>query len=209
MNESYSLVEKMDVLSIGLFGLAVGALTLGLIQVHVIPVHDEMAVSIICLIFGGLVQLLAGVIDIRYHEQLGGTALTMYGTFWTTIFLIKILGLTTGFHWDNILYLPIVIVYTGFSSIMIYLTAHKNLSLMILHILITLTFLADIGIKLSFPYEKYAGLGHILIGTFAFYYAIATLTNKFTQKNILPLGSPPMTLASSRLLRGRSSCNHN
>ena len=34
------------------------------------------------LVFGGLVRMLGGIADIRYHEQLGATALRMYVFFW-------------------------------------------------------------------------------------------------------------------------------
>lgn len=181
---------KIDVLSIGLFGLAVGALTLGCVQIGFIPHNDDLAISIICLIFGGLVQIVAGLVDIKYHDQLGGTALTMYGFYWTTVFTVKILGLIEGFHWDNILYLPIVIVYALFSSTMIYLTGHKSLTLMILHIFITAVFTIDILIKLNFPFEYYAGIDHIIIGLVALYHALATLVNKYKCEVKLPLGNP-------------------
>ena len=181
---------KIDVLSVGLFGLAVGALTLGCAQMGIIPHNDDLAISIICLIFGGIVQIVAGMVDVRYHDQLGGTALTMYGFYWTTVFTVKLLGLVEGFHWDNVLFLPIVAIYAIFSAVMIYLTGHKSLVLMILHIFITAVFTIDILIKLNFPYEYYAGVDHVIIGIVALYHALATLVNKFTQKATFPLGKP-------------------
>jgi len=188
MNHKIEL--KIDVLSIGLFGLAVGALTLELIQVGFIPPPDTIAVSVICLIFGGIVQVVAGSIDIKHHDQLGGTALTMYGYFWVTVFTIKILDLTQGFHWDEILFLPIVTIYFLFSAIMIYLTGHKNFTLMLLHVFITFTFGFDIFMKLGHSYGFFVGVGHLGIGSIAFYHAAATLVNKFTGKQRLPLGRP-------------------
>ena len=182
---------KVDVLSIGLFGLAVGAMTLGLVQVGIIPHNDDMAISIICLVFGGIVQIVAGMIDVRYHDQLGGTALTMYGFYWTTVFTVKILGLSGGFHWDNVLFLPLVAIYALFSAIMIYLTGHKSKALMILHVFITIVFILDVLIKLNFKFEYYAGVDHIIIGLLALYHAMVTLINKFTGKAGVLLGTPP------------------
>ena len=181
---------RIDVLSVGLFGLAVGALTLGFVQIGVIPHKDDLAIAIICLIFGGIVQIVAGLVDIRYHDQLGGTALTMYGFYWTTVFIVKILGLFEGFHWDNILFLPLVIVYALFSATMVYLTGHKNKTLMILHVFITLVFIIDIFIKLNFPMEYYAGITHIFIGLVALHHAMVTLINKYTGKIGMLLGQP-------------------
>ena len=184
---------KIDVLSVGLFGLAVGALTLGFVQIGIIPHNDDLAISIICLIFGGLVQVVAGMVDIKYHDQLGGTALTMYGFYWTSIFIVKILGLVEGFHWDNILFLPIVAIYTIFSLIMIYLTGHKSFTLMLLHVFITAVFTIDIFIKLNYPFEYYAGIDHIIIGSIALYHAMVTLVNKYTGKAGYLLGNPPFS----------------
>lgn len=183
---------RIDVLSIGLFGLAVGALTLGLIQIGYIPSPDSIAVSIICLTFGGLVQIIAGSIDVKHHDQLGGTALTMYGFFWTTVFTIKILNLSQGYHWDEILFLPIVVVYFLFSAVMVYLTGHKNLTLMLLHVIITLTFGFDIFVKLGYDYGMQVGFGHIFIGCIAFYHATATLVNRFIGAKRIPLGDAPL-----------------
>lgn len=188
---------RIDVLSIGLFGLAVGALTLGLIQIGYIPSPDSIAVSIICLTFGGLVQIIAGSIDVKHHDQLGGTALTMYGFFWTTVFTIKILNLSQGFHWDEILFLPIVVVYFLFSAVMIYLTGHKNFTLMLLHMVITMTFGFDVFLKLGYNFEMQVGWGHILIGTVAFYHATATLVNRFIGLHKIPLGKAPLGLTNA------------
>ena len=184
---------RIDVLSIGLFGLAVGALTLGFVQIGTIPHNDDLAISIICLIFGGLVQVVAGMVDVRYHDQLGGTALTMYGFYWTSIFVIKILGLVEGFHWDNVLFIPIVSIYAIFSATMIYLTGHKSLTLMLLHIFITSVFIIDVFVKLNYPLEYYAGIDHIIIGLIALYHAMVTLVNKYTGKVGYLLGRPPFS----------------
>lgn len=181
---------RIDVLSIGLFGLAVGALTLGLVQVGIIPHHEDLAISIVCLIFGGLVQIIAGIVDINHEDQLGGTALTMYGFYWTTVFIIKILDLTEGFHWNSILFLPIVFVYAIFSVVMIFLTAYKSLTLMTLHFFIAIVFSIDTLIKLGYPLEYYAGATHLMIGAIALYHAMSTLIFKFTGKDVFPLGEP-------------------
>ncbi|MCA9798749.1 MAG: acetate uptake transporter [Cyanobacteria bacterium HKST-UBA06] len=189
-NNSTNPLFKIDVLSVGLFGLAVGALTLGFVQIGFIPAKDSMAISIICLVFGGLVQILAGLVDIRYNDQLGGTALTMYGFFWTTVFTVKILDLAEGFHWDSVLYFPMVMIYCLFSAMMIYLTAHKNFTLCLLHVIITCTFAMDTMIKLNnAPLELYVGIGHLLIGSLALYHAMGTLVNKFDCFGTIPLGN--------------------
>ena len=64
MTKSETASRQIDVLAIGLFGLAVWALTVGMAQVGRIPEMDRVGVVVIALVFGGLVQVLAGVADI-------------------------------------------------------------------------------------------------------------------------------------------------
>lgn len=184
--------KKIDVLSIGLFGLAVGALTLGFRQLGIIPDQNSIAIEIICLAFGGIVQVLAGIIDINYRDQLGGTALTMYGFFWTTVFSIKLIDTAQNFHWDEVLFLPIVFVYMFFSTVMIYLTAHRNKTLMILHIAIAITFTCDFMVKLGTDLHLQVGAGHIAIGLIALYHALGTLVNEYKRRELIPLGIAPL-----------------
>lgn len=190
--------RRIDVLAIGLFGLAVGALTLGIAQVGGIPETNKVGTLVIALIFGGIVQILAGITDIRYHEQLGGTALTMYGFFWLTVCTAKLVSESTSFHLDMVLYVPIDLVYAAFSAVMVYLTAYRNATLCMLHLIITISFVSTLLARLSLISETGPGIFHIVVGVMAFYHAVASLTQAFTGHQLVPLG-PPL-LHRARLL---------
>ena len=182
--------RRIDVLAIGLFGLAVGALTLGVAQLGWIQQKNMVGALVIALMFGGVVQVLAGITDIRYNEQLGGTALTMYGFLWVTLCTVKLVSASSTFHFDAVLYLPINLVYAVFSGVMVFLTAYRNLTLSALHVVITLTFLATVFARLDFISELLPGWGHIIVGLMAFYHAVGSLTLAFTGRAVLPLGPP-------------------
>ncbi|MBA5873917.1 MAG: hypothetical protein GDA66_05135 [Nitrospira sp. CR1.2] len=184
--------RRIDVLAIGLFGLAVGALTLGVAQLGWIQQKNMVGALVIALMFGGVVQVLAGITDIRYNEQLGGTALTMYGFLWVTLCTVKLVSASSTFHFDAVLYLPINLVYAVFSGVMVFLTAYRNLTLSALHVVITLTFLATVFARLDFISELLPGWGHIIVGLMAFYHAVGSLTLAFTGRAVLPLGPPLM-----------------
>lgn len=190
MTKAESNSRRIDVLAIGLFGLAVGALTVGMAQVGQIPEADKVGVLVIALVFGGLVQVLAGVADIRYHEQLGGTALTMYGFFWFTVSVAQLVSMSTTFHFDGALFVPINLVYVVFSAAMVYLTAYRSVALSLLHVVITLTFVSTVCMRLNLISEMLPGLGHLAVGTLAFYHAIGSLSQAYTGKAIVPLGAP-------------------
>ena len=189
MNEE-NQTRRIDVLAIGLFGLAVGALTLGVAQLGWIQHKNMVGALVIALIFGGIVQLLAGITDIRYNEQLGGTALTMYGFLWITLCTVKLVGTSGTLQFDAVLYAPINLVYAVFSGVMVFLTAYRNLTLSALHVVITMTFLATVFARLDFISELLPGWGHIIVGLMAFYHAVGSLTQAFTGRSILPLGPP-------------------
>ena len=182
--------RRIDVLAIGLFGLAVGALTLGVGQLGWISQKNTVGALVIALIFGGVVQLLAGITDIRYNEQLGGTALTMYGFLWIALCTVKLVSASTTFQFDHVLYAPIDLVYAVFSAVTVYLTAYRNFTLSALHVVITLTLLATTFARLDYISELLPGVGHIVVGLMAFYHAVASLTQAFTGTALFPLGPP-------------------
>lgn len=188
MTRAESNSRRIDVLAIGLFGLAVGALTVGMAQVGQIPEMDKVGVLVIALVFGGLVQVLAGIADIRYNEQLGGTALTMYGFFWFTVSLAQLVSMSTTFHFDSALFVPINLVYVFFSAAMVYLTAYRSVALSVLHVVITLTFVSTVCMRLNLISEMFPGVAHLAVGTLAFYHAIGSLSQAYTGKAIVPLG---------------------
>lgn len=191
--------RRIDVLAIGLFGLAVGALTLGVAQLGWISEKNTIGALVIALIFGGIVQLLAGITDIRYNEQLGGTALTMYGFLWLTLCSVKLVSTSTTFHFDAVLYAPINLVYTAFSAVMVYLTAYRNVTLSALHLVISFTFLLTTLSRLDFISELLPGWGHLVVGLLAFYHAVASLTQAFTGRALFPLGPPLLFHNTDRL----------
>ena len=190
MTKTESTNRRIDVLSIGLFGLAVGAVTLGMAQVGELPEIDNVGVLVVALVFGGLVQILAGVVDIRYNEQLGGTALTMYGFFWFTVYTAQLVSATTTIQFDGTLFIPINVVYVFFSAVMVYLTAYRSVALSLLHIVITISFFSNVCFRLNLISETLPGWAHVAIGTLAFYHAMGTLSQAYTGKSIVPLGPP-------------------
>ena len=200
MTRAENVSRRIDVLAIGLFGLAVGALTVGAAQVGQIPAADKLGVLVVALVFGGLVQMLAGIADIRYNEQLGGTALTMYGFFWFTVSTAQLVSVSTTFHFDSALFVPINLVYFFFSAVMVYLTAYRSVALSLLHAIITLTFLSTVCMRLNLISETLPGVAHLAVGTLAFYHAIGSLSQAYTGKAIVPLGSPLLHHGKARIV---------
>jgi len=187
--------NHIDALSIGLFGLTVGALSLGLHQCEWFGLenaYDVATVWIMGLIFGGIVQVVAGFVEVRYDQQLGGTALTMYGFLWIGISTLGILEATSTFEPHPFLEVPLIGTFACFSAVMIYLTGHKSLLLCLLHVVITLTLSSVVLMKLGLISEFIPGIGHLAIGAVAFVTAMGVLINEFPDSANVPLGTPPL-----------------
>jgi uncharacterized protein len=187
--------KHIDALSIGLFGLTVGAITLGLHQLQLFGAEDEfdvLAVWIMALLFGGIVQIVAGFVEVRYDQQLGGTALTMYGFLWVGIALLGILQTVTHRGPHPYVEIPLLAAFACFSAVMVYLTGHKSFALCVLHMVITVTLSVVVMAKLGLVGETLPGVGHLLIGGLAFICAMGTLVNEFTTEIKIPLGRAPL-----------------
>jgi succinate-acetate transporter protein len=182
--------KPMEVLSIGLFGLTVGAAALGLLQLRVFgPEHsfDMLAVWIMAVLFGGIVQIIAGYVEVRYDQPLDGTALTMYGFLWVGTAILGILQTLGARGPAPYVEIPLLAAFACFSAVMIYLTAHQTLVLCLLHVVISSTLCSAVLAKLGLLGETIAGIGYLAIGGLAFIHAMGTLGHDFTTKITIPL----------------------
>ena len=186
--------KHIDALSIGLFGLTVAAITLGLHQLGLFGNEDEfdhLAIALMGLLFGGIVQIVAGFVEIKYDQQLGGTALTMYGFLWVGTGMLGILDTVQQVGPHPLVEVPLIGTFAIFSAVMVYLTGMKNFVLMIMHIAITVTLSCVVFAKLGWMSETAAGIGHLTIGVIAFIEAMGVLVNEFTADNQVNLGRAP------------------
>jgi uncharacterized protein len=133
MTDKESTSCRIDVLAIGLFGLAVGALTIGMAQIGQIPEMDRARVLVIALVFGGLIQVLAGdcLSSIQRTAWRDGTHNVWL--YWITVSIAQLISMRTTFHFDSPLFVPIDLVYVCFSAVMVYLTAYRPVVLSFLH----------------------------------------------------------------------------
>ena len=187
--------KHIDALSIGLFGLTVGAITLGLHQLRLLGTEDQfdvLAVWIMALLFGGIVQIIAGFVEVRYDQQLGGTALTMYGFLWVGVSVLGLLQTISAKGPHPYVEIPLLACFACFSAVMVYLTGHKTLALCVLHVVITATLSVVVLSKLGIVSELLPGIGHLVIGGLAFVCAMGTLVNEFTTETKIPMGRAPL-----------------
>ena len=182
--------RRSDRLAMGLFGLAVGAFTLGLAQLGEIPERDHVGILIIVLACSGLMPFLAGMAMLRDHEPLCGIALATYGLFWITLCAAKLISESMDFHLSPILYGQLDVIYFICAVVMVYHLAYRSTTLCLLFLMIAATCLLTVLAGLGLVREIIPGIGHIVVGLMALYHALGSVSLAFTGRELVPLGPP-------------------
>jgi len=174
-------------------GLACFALTTFLLSTLNAKLAQEDVMGPIvssALIYGGIIQVMAGMWEIRKGSTFGGIAFSSYGGFWMSLGLIFLL--------DSLRVWPVSqgalgVFLLGWTLFTLYLwvgTFRINKALMSTFALLLLTFLLlDIGHLAAIDNANVAG-GYtgILCALNAWYVSAAMLLNELFRREVLPLG---------------------
>jgi succinate-acetate transporter protein len=139
--------------------------------------------------YGGLAQIVAGIMEFRKGNTFGLTAFTSYGFFWLTLVAIILSGEAdpTFLGW----YLFLWGIFTAY---MFLATLNKNRALQVVFFgLATLFFLLAAGYWAdSSTIIEIAGWVGIFTGSAAIYLAAAEVLNETYGREVLPIGTVPM-----------------
>ena len=143
------------------------------------------------LFYGGIGQIIAGIMEWKKNNTFGTTAFTSYGLFWLTLVGLLVLpkmglGVAPG-AFAMAMYLFMWGIFTGFMFIG---TLKLNNALKVVFGSLTLLFfLLGIGdITGSHLIKTIAGIEGIFCGFSAIYAAMAQVLNEVYGKTVLPLG---------------------
>ncbi len=144
--------------------------------------------------YGGLAQIIAGILEYRKGNTFGVTAFTSYGLFWLSfVFLVILPHMFSGLPIPNDKALGSYLFMWGlFTGLMFISTLKKPKALQFVFFSLTLLFwLLALGHFLQNPdITKIAGYEGIICGLSAVYLAMAEVTNETYGKTILPVGKP-------------------
>nr|BAM15208.1 hypothetical protein [uncultured microorganism] len=143
------------------------------------------------LFYGGIAQIIAGIMEWKKGNTFGTTAFTSYGAFWLTLVFILIapkLGLgdaPTAIEMSAYLFMWGLFTFGMFIG-----TFKANRTLQIVFGTLTLLFvlLAISNLTGSAAIKQFAGYEGIFCGLSAIYLALAEVINEKFGKTILPLG---------------------
>jgi len=193
------MAEKNGILAnpapLGLMGFG---MTTVLLNIHNAMPEDFKVNSIILamgIFYGGLAQIIAGILEYRKGNTFGVTAFTSYGLFWMTLVFLwvfpslfsesaqAVAPSETFMGWY-------LFMWGLFTMMMFFGTLKKNFTLsfifLTLFILFYLLALKDWG----FISGGWIGIEGIICGFSAIYLAMAEVINENLGKTVLPIGRP-------------------
>jgi uncharacterized protein len=178
--------------ALGLVGFGLTTVLLSLINAGVLPKTGEVVVIPLAMAFGGTIQIVAGLLEVRLGNTFGMTAFLSYGAFWWWFALLLILG---GNHIIDLSgagsTIGTALLLWGVFTLYMWVGTFKQsraLFLIFLTLWITFFLLAG-GALLAMPTLSQAGgwMG-LICGTLAMYGSFAIVTNSTFGKTVLPLG---------------------
>jgi succinate-acetate transporter protein len=143
--------------------------------------------------YGGLAQILAGIMEYKKGNTFGTTAFTSYGLFWISlVFLVPDSGLwPSAIDLQPMAFGSYLLMWGIFTLLMFFATLKINRALQTVFLTLTILFFMlaignYTGISIIITIAGYEG---ILCGSSAVYLAIAEILNETYGKTILPIGT--------------------
>ncbi|HWK62347.1 MAG TPA: acetate uptake transporter [Eoetvoesiella sp.] len=187
-------IKQANPAPLGLVGFGFTTVMLSLINAGVLPKGGEQVVLPLAFAFGGLIQILAGLLEFKGGNTFGMVAFLSYGAFWWWFTFLVLLG------GHGVLDLSqagstIAVALLGWGVFTLYMwvaTFKLNKALWWVFLTLWITFfLLGFGALLGVSGLSVAGgwVG-VLCGLIAVYTSFALVTNITFNRTVLPLGAP-------------------
>lgn len=188
-----------DPAALGLTCFGITTLLLSLVLSGLLPAEGIVVVIPLAFIFGGIVQMYAGLLEYREGNTFAMVAFNAYGGFWVWFALYEFLGVIGVFNTSAE---PVVatfgvalIIWGVFTTYMWVGTFRLNWGLWLLFLAVVITFyLLGFGELLGNPMLATIGAYFgIFAGIIALYVSFAEVANWCFERTVLPLGSAPIS----------------
>ena len=193
--ETVTVVPVANPAALGLVAFGMTTVLLSLINAGVLPAGGEPVVIPLALAFGGLMQIFAGVFEVRLGNTFGMTAFLSYGAFWWWFALLLLFGHNSWIDLSAVgPTVGVALLLWGLLTLYLWVSTFR-LSKVIFLIFLTLwvTFgLLGLGAIQGNPGLTHAGgwLG-LVCGCLALYGSFGIVTNATFGRNVVPLGTTP------------------
>ncbi len=143
------------------------------------------------LCYGGLAQVIAGVMEWKKGNTFGTTAFTSYGFFWLSLVALVLLPKTTGAAPTDANGMGAYLILWGlFTTVLFFGTLRLNRALQLVFgtLIILFFMLADAELTGNGGLARYAGYEGIVCGALAMYAGLAQVLNELHGRVVWPLG---------------------
>ena len=176
-------------------GLAAFGMTTVLLNIHNAGFYELGSMILAMGIFyGGIAQVIAGILEYQKGNTFGVTAFTSYGLFWLSLVaLITLPHLIPGIAAPEKEAMTAYLFIWGLFTFLMFISSlTKPTALQFVFISLSILFwLLALGeITQSTTITRIAGYEGIICGLSAVYLAMAEVINESYQKNIVPIGAP-------------------
>ena len=182
---------------LGLLGFGLTTVLLNLVNAGVIPL--DSVIFAMGIAYGGIAQIVVGIMEYKNGNTFGTVAFTSYGLFWWSLVLILILPKISAFSSlaPSAPSLAAYFLMWGlFTFAMFFGTLKANRALQFVFASLALLFFMLMARELtnnptisgSITFNTFTGIVGIICGFSAVYLAVAEILNESHQKTILPIG---------------------
>lgn len=176
---------------LGLAGFGLTTVVLSAINAGLLPREATSAVVPLAFAYGGVAQIIAGILEFKNNNTFGMVAFTSYGLFWWWYaFLIW----TIGAGWIKAPAsegIGLTLLMWGVFTLYMWIpTFRANFTVWSVFLLLWITFFLLAGGDLGWGTARLGGWVGLLTGIAALYASFAEVTNETFGREVLPLGSP-------------------
>ncbi len=174
-------------------GLFAFGLSTVLLNLHNAGVYDLNSMILAMGIFyGGLAQIIAGILEAKKNNVFGLTAFTSYGFFWLTLVGLIVMPKLGWVSAPSSTSMACYLAVWGFFTLLLFIcTLRINRALQFVFATLVLLFalLAAGNATGNEIITRFAGYEGIICGLSAIYTAIAGLANEVYKRTVLPIGN--------------------
>jgi len=176
---------------LGLLGFGLTTCALSAVNAGLLP-HDAVAAIVpLAFSFGGIAQLIAGVLEFRIGNTFGGVAFTSYGLFW---WWFALLNWTIGAGWlkapPATAAATILLLWGVLTFLLWIVTFRLNKAVFSVFLLLWITFFLLSAGDFGCGTGKLGGYFGLLTGIDAMLVAFIEVLNATANRVVIPLGDP-------------------
>ncbi|CAK9884893.1 MAG: Succinate-acetate/proton symporter SatP [Candidatus Erwinia impunctatus] len=176
---------------LGLMGFGMTTILLNIHNAGFFPI--ETAIVAMGIFYGGLAQVIAGILEYRKGNTFGLTAFTSYGFFWIVLVGIWYLPVSSHTAPTDPVFLGIFLALWGIFTAFMFigtLKGNKVLQFVFGSLVVLFALLALGNILGNKTLIRIAGFEGIICGASAFYLAMAEVLKEQFGRDVLPIGAP-------------------